>query len=184
MKNNPGDTPFTRSYWAAPGKLLAGEYPGDLNTAKAREKLAGLVQCGVRLVINLVEPGEKNRSGQPFVDYRPMLDDIAQRAGRSVRCERLSIRDNDVPTVDHMRKILDAIDAANAAGQIVFVHCWGGKGRTGTVVGCWLARHGLATGDAAVKRVKELTLASPYDFGPVPQTSAQCDLVRKWKTGL
>ena len=31
----------------------------------------------------------------------------------------------------------------------VYVHCWGGIGRTGTVVGCWLVRHGM-TGDEAL----------------------------------
>ncbi|MDP7066387.1 MAG: protein-tyrosine phosphatase family protein, partial [Acidimicrobiales bacterium] len=30
-------------------------------------------------------------------------------------------------------------------GRVVYVHCWGGFGRTGTVIGCWLRRHGLAT---------------------------------------
>lgn len=33
---------------------------------------------------------------------------------------------------------------ALAAGQTVYVHCYGGIGRTGTVVGCWLVRHGLS----------------------------------------
>lgn len=47
------------------------------------------------------------------------------------------------PTVDQMRAILDAID--RAAGSIVYVHCWGGHGRTGTVAGCYLVRHGQDT---------------------------------------
>ncbi len=31
------------------------------------------------------------------------------------------------------------------------MHCWGGVGRTGTVVGCWLVRHGLDDGDAIAR---------------------------------
>ncbi|MFZ5949388.1 MAG: fused DSP-PTPase phosphatase/NAD kinase-like protein [Candidatus Rifleibacteriota bacterium] len=31
-----------------------------------------------------------------------------------------------------------------AAGKPVYVHCWGGLGRTGVVVGCWSRRHGEA----------------------------------------
>ena len=104
-------------------------------------------------------------------------------AGRTIQFERLPIRDVDVPTVAQMQRILDTIDDANAAGQAVYVHCLGGKGRTGTVVGCYLARHGLAVGDAALDRLNELTKAAPYDFGPVPQTSAQCDFVRNWRQG-
>ena len=37
-----------------------------------------------------------------------------------------------------MRIILGALDTALKAGEIVYVHCWGGVGRTGTVVGCHL----------------------------------------------
>lgn len=88
-----------------------------------------------------------------------------------------------VPTVAQMQRILDTIDGANAAGQVVYVHCLGGKGRTGTVVGCYLARRGLAVGEAALERLKELTMAAPYDFGPLPQTSEQCAFVRNWRQG-
>jgi len=35
-----------------------------------------------------------------------------------------------------MHEILDTIDAALSAKRIVYVHCWGGVGRTGTVIGC------------------------------------------------
>jgi hypothetical protein len=124
--------PFDRSYWAVPDRLLAGYYPGDLDPAVAQRKLAGLVRCGVGLVINLMEPDEVNWNGKPFADYRPTLEALARTEGRAIRCERIPIRDADVPTVALMRTILDTIDHANAAGEIVYVHCLGGLGRTGT----------------------------------------------------
>ena len=40
-----------------------------------------------------------------------------------------------------MLAVLDAIDIALCEGHGVYIHCWGGVGRTGTVVGCWLKRH-------------------------------------------
>ena len=43
-----------------------------------------------------------------------------------------------------MVSILDAIDDSVKVGKPVYVHCWGGVGRTGMVIGCWLLRHGLA----------------------------------------
>jgi len=175
--------PFDRSYWAAPGRLLAGVYPGDSDPAEAQRKSAGLLRCGVGLVVNLMHTDEANRSGKRFVDYRPPLEALAREAGRVIQCERLPIPDMGVPAVAQMQEILDTIDDANAAGQVVYVHCWGGKGRTGTVVGCYLARHGLAVGEAALKRLSALTKAAPYDFGPVPQTSDQCAFVRNWEKG-
>lgn len=160
---------------------MAGCYPGDRDPAEAQQKLAGLVRCGVGVVVDLMHADEVDHAGQPFVDYRHALAEAARGAGRGVRCERLPIRDMEVPTSAHMRRILDTIDAANAAGDVVYVHCWGGKGRTGTVVGCYLARHGVAVGQAALVRLNELTRNVDYDFGPVPQTATQCDFVRDWK---
>jgi Swiss Army Knife protein, DSP-PTPase phosphatase domain len=173
--------PFQRSYWAVPGRLLAGYYPGDLDPALARRKLAALVRCGVELVMNLMEADEVNWLGTPFADYRPMLEGIAGAAGRAIRCEQMPIRDADVPTVAQMRTILDTIDSANDGGQIVYVHCLGGIGRTGTVVGCYLARHGIAVGTAALEHLNALAKGSPYNFGHVPQTRAQCNFVCGWK---
>ena len=163
--------------------MLGGAYPGHANPAEAQRKLTGLIRCGVGLVINLMHADEVNRNGEPFVDYRPPLEALARESGRSIQCQRLPIRDMGVPTVARMQEILDTIDQANAKGEIVYVHCWGGKGRTGTVVGCYLARHGLAVGDAALKRLIELTKAAPFDFGYVPQTPAQCAFVRTWGQG-
>jgi hypothetical protein len=182
MNQSPG-LPFKRAYWAAPGRLVAGCYPGGLDPEEARRKLQGLIACGVGRVLSLMEADEVGVGGKPFVDYRPLLEALAQEAGRVLQFERLPIRDMDVPSIAQMQKILDAIDHANSTGQVVYVHCWGGKGRTGTVVGCYLARHGLAVGEAALKRLNELTKAAPYDFGYVPQTAKQCDFVRNWRQG-
>ncbi len=78
-----------------------------------------MAQCGVRLIINLMEADEVNWSGRAFADYGPRLEALAKAAGRSICCQRMPIRDVDVPTVAHMRTILDAIDASNSAGKIV-----------------------------------------------------------------
>ena len=67
--------------------------------------------------------------------------------------ERHPIRDLSVPrSPQDMASILDALDEALEGGRNVYVHCWGGVGRTGTVVGCWLVRHGL-TGDQALAQI-------------------------------
>jgi protein-tyrosine phosphatase len=81
-----------------------------------------------------------------------------------------------------MVRILDDVDEAIARGQTAYVHCWGGIGRTGTVVGCWLMRHGLAGGDP-IARIAELRRDVSDARVPSPQTSAQRAMVRAWKRG-
>ena len=96
---------------------------------------------------------------------------------------RLSIRDLDVPrSRDEMSRILDEIDAALALGHTVYVHCWGGIGRTGTVVGCHLVRHGL-TGDEALAAIARLwpTMQKSHRRDRSPETAAQHAWVRGWR---
>ena len=59
-----------------------------------------------------------------------------------------------------MVSILATIRDEIAAGRPVYVHCWGGTGRTGTVAGCWLVEQGL-TGDEALRRIAELRRGTP-----------------------
>jgi len=62
------NVPFPRSYWVEPGKLLAGCYP-DEDDEESRRKLRGLVDCGIRQVVALMETDEKDYHGNPFVPY-------------------------------------------------------------------------------------------------------------------
>ena len=55
--------PFAQSYWVHDGLLCAGCYPGDLDPATRDAKLGGLLDCGIRRVISLMQPGETDYSG-------------------------------------------------------------------------------------------------------------------------
>ena len=77
-----------------------------------------------------------------LVPYDTWLELEARTAGLDVAYHRFPVTDLNVPTADGMRAILDCIDAAIDAGAPVYVHCWGGIGRTGTVVCCWLVERG------------------------------------------
>src|SRR5210317_1459142 len=136
--------PFNRSYWVVPGKLLAGGYPGSENPIEEETNLKGLIQAGIRHVISLMEPQEYNRPDDPFPPYVDHMESIAQKLKVSVTFDQISVKDFSVPTERQMVRILNQIDMCIKYDKPVFVHCWGGKGRTGTVVGCYLTRHGFA----------------------------------------
>jgi len=124
--------PTKSSYWVVPRLLLAGEYPGDPDPDKHRAKVQTLLDAGIRTFVNLMEEDETNRVGEPFVPY----DGLAKQLCPDVSCCRHAIRDLSAPTRAAMTAILDAIDDSLAAGRATYVHCWGGVGRTGTVVAC------------------------------------------------
>jgi len=132
--------PTSSSYWVVPGLLLAGACPGDPDADEHRAKVQALLDAGIRTFVNLMEEDETNYAGEPFVPYQ----DLAKQLCPDVRCYRHAIRDLSAPTRALMTAILDAIDDSLAAGSPVYGHCWGGVGRTGTVIGCWLLRHGHA----------------------------------------
>ncbi len=177
---DPTAKPFERCYWVVPRSLLAGCYPGELDPEAARIKLAGLLDSGIRHLIDLTEAGEHGRGGLPFTPYEPIIGGLAAAQGLRVIVERHAIPDMGVPAFAAMSRTLDAIDAAIAAGRPLYVHCWGGYGRTGTVVGCWLARHGHAVGAAALER---LALLRSGLRGESPQTAAQRAMITGWRQG-
>ena len=148
--------PFPRSYWVIPGKLLAGFYPGAKDPKEATTKLTALINSGIRHVINLMEPDERDISGHRFVPYDDLMESIAAKMRISVTFDQLPIKDLSVPTERHMTRILNQIDLCIKHGKPVYVHCLGGIGRTGTVVGCYLVRHGLATGKNVLEMIRDL----------------------------
>jgi len=152
--------PITWGYWVIERQFLAGAYPGSLDAAEHRLKVQTLLDAGVRTFINLTEPNEVGHNGSPFVPYEPVVEELSDGQPEKPQCLRFAIRDLSIPTRELMIGILDTIDVSFAAGRPVYVHCWGGVGRTGTVVGCWLLRHGLATHDNVIRVLDRLDTTS------------------------
>ena len=175
--------PFPRSYWVVPGKFLAGYYPGSRDPVTAENKLTSLLAYGIRHIVNLMEENERNFSGEIFVPYGGMLEEIAVRMNIPLEIVHKPIRDMDVPTVETMVLILDEIDRAIQHNQIVYLHCWGGRGRTGTVVGCYLARHGMGVGEDALELLSALRRKDPIFHLSSPETEVQAQFVRAWLEG-
>jgi hypothetical protein len=122
--------PFPRSYWVIPNKLLAGYYPGSKDPKEAATKFTALINAGIRHVINLMKPDERDISGQQFVPYDNLMESIAAKMGISVTFDQLPIKDLSVPTEHHMTRILNQIDLCIKHGKPAYVHCLGGIGRT------------------------------------------------------
>lgn len=166
--------PFANSYWVLPSRFLAGEYPGAFGMERARNHLDALLEAGLNTFINLTREDE-------LPDYAPLLIERAGYYEKDVRVHRLSIEDRGLPTRELMLDILNIIDDALDEGRNVYVHCWGGIGRTGTTVGCYLVRHGV-TGDEALAQLARWWATDPRRvfFRRTPETDDQVQFIRDW----
>jgi protein-tyrosine phosphatase len=155
-------------------QLLAGEYPGGRDWRGLRAGLRRLLEAGVTYFLDLTEEGEKG-----MVSYAPALRAEAREMGRAIEHRRMPISDFETPTAAQMRGILDALDAALADGHRVYVHCYAGIGRTGTVVGCYLVRHGRS-GQEALAELVRLRRGTALEGALSPVTDEQRKLVYEW----
>lgn len=175
--------PIENSYVVASSCLVAGEYPGSppsTSPSVATAKIGSFLDAGITAFLDLTDPADG------LADYAPALLQMASARGIEVTHERMIIRDNGICDATHMNRILDVIDSHLAEGRRVYVHCWGGVGRTGMVVGCWLVRHGR-DGEEALREVGALfrtvsakKVQDHAGWGS-PQTEPQRDVVRGWQ---
>jgi protein-tyrosine phosphatase len=167
-------------YPIQPGVLFGGEYPGDRKIKVARARLWSLVEMGVRTFIDLTSPADD------LSRYEQMLYELEQEAGARLHHISLPVPDMGVPdSTDAMRAILDAIRVSVAKRPAVYLHCWGGIGRTGTVAGCWLRECGIGP-DEALQQVQKLYVAhmpKARIHPESPQTDEQKEYIRSWQVG-
>lgn len=166
--------PISESYWVEPGRLLAGEYPGHFNVDQARRRIDALLEAGMDTFIDLTRQGELR-------PYSEILREQSHAYGVDARYHRFPIGDFGLPSTAQMRAILDQIDESLAAGRKVYLHCWGGIGRTGTAVGCFLVRHGLG-GEEALRQLAAWWQEVPKSriHPHSPETLEQMAFVRDW----
>ncbi len=178
MKTEQSAGPLPNSYWVRFGYFLAGAYPGAGSSAETRLALRGLLLAGVTLFLDLTERGEYG-----LEPYAPILQEESGLLGRLVEYRRIPIPDGEAPTIGDMVLILDAVDAAMAAGRTVYLHCFAGVGRTGMAVGCYLVRHGLK-GQAALQEVHRLRYGRRAWWKQPGLSMSQQAMVRNWAADM
>ncbi|MGI9432958.1 MAG: ADP-ribosylglycohydrolase family protein [Myxococcota bacterium] len=171
--------PLARTYWASPGAVLAGAYPGHLDEEQGIAHVRALLEAGVRRFLNLMEAREVDRQGRVFEPYEHVVEREAKRLGVKAECRRFPIVDMSVPSADTMDEIQAWIDESVDAALPIYVHCWGGRGRTGTAVGIHLVRHGQAEPDDFVDVIAHRRGADA-SRGASPENARQVAFVRSF----
>ncbi len=158
---------FAKSYWLVEDKILAGPYPYNPGAEKPLEFLHFLKAEGIDSFVDLTEEDE-------LTPYFKHLDD-------SIHYHRFPIEDYSICSHELMRTIQDHLKSELAAGRKIYLHCFGGIGRTGTVAGVFL----VESGHTGVEALQELALlfksSSNSAWTTAPETIEQRKMVENWK---
>lgn len=156
--------PLRRSYWVT-GSLVAGMYPGSRVAAVAQQKVRALCTTGITLFLDLTDPSDD------LEPYEQFLTGSARRSS-------LPVHDLEIPPASVVADALRLIDSEAVAGGITYVHCWGGIGRTGTIVGCWIAER--IGGPAALGCLADLRRGCSSAEAMSPAAATERRLVELW----
>lgn len=108
--------------------VWAGEYPRDLDDKTSVEKLWQFRQFGITHFIDLTEEDE-------LKPYEQLLWEGASH-------RRFPIEDGGIPdSTDSVRELIAYMrqTIADNPDAKIYIHCWGGVGRTGQIVASYLA---------------------------------------------
>ena len=162
---------FLHAWWVEPHRILAGEFPGHPSPRRAAAKIGLLLDAGIRTFVDLTTPDDR------LEPYEAMLSLAASERRLDVRRHNIGIPDLGVADDTVYDDLIALIRSESARGG-VFVHCWGGVGRTGTVIGCLLAADGLSYSEVH-SRLASLRSRTRKGGRDCPETSSQHSVLRR-----
>jgi protein-tyrosine phosphatase/ADP-ribosylglycohydrolase len=166
--------PLPGSYWVEPGRLLVGEFPGSRSRADTMDRLKQVLAAGITQFIDLTDPSE-------LPSYEALLP-FATPSGRRVQYMRESIPDHGVPgSTVTMERIVATLRNALDAGEVVYLHCRAGIGRSAMVAACYLVERGMKA-EAALDQLQKCwqQSAKSQHWVCVPETEDQYEYIREW----
>lgn len=151
--------------------LIAGQYPGAKESIAHAIKIVTLIEDGIDVIVNLMEEEELER----FTPYAPAIKFLKP----DIEIYNQPIADMDIPSVSELENILFIL--YQSSYKKVYVHCWTGDGRTGTVVGAYLVETGLNAKEA-LEQIRTQRQKTPFAYRPPLQTMEQVAVVisRNW----
>jgi len=170
---------------------MVGAYPASLDQALHERQISSILELGIRTFVCLQREydgsatEEQWRSGQRI---RPYIHDAAAMLGRRVESgKREEVKFVHCPIVDCdttadeiivelATNLLRRLDV----GETIYLHCWGGHGRAGTVASLLFGLLYGMDGLESMEYIQALhdTRRFPLDT-PSPQTQKQRDQVSR-----
>jgi hypothetical protein len=172
--------PISESYWVEPGRLLAGEHPGHWDESVTRRRIVGLLDAGMDVFIDLT------CSKEAVYPYRAQLKKVCSDRGITAEYVSHPLPENSVPRLaEDVTAVLRVIQSALERGERAYVHCNGGVGRTGMIIGCWLVERGFDPEGALDELTRRFaTMPKAKNCRLTPTSSLQAEWVENWERQL
>eukprot|EP00051_Salpingoeca_urceolata_P027272 m.480737 g.480737 ORF g.480737 m.480737 type:complete len:402 (-) comp21937_c0_seq1:2236-3441(-) len=146
--------PTRWSNWLVPGRVLIGRCPGSWGYCSEREtaeELASILACGIDTFVCLI--GEMHvgeyRASYPRVCEKQKMMTQGSPTPRPVKFVHFGIDDFDVASDPDTVAFVSELAARVRRGDRLYIHCYGGHGRTGIVAIALLsALYDLPTSDS------------------------------------
>jgi hypothetical protein len=138
--------PTTESNWVLPDRLMMGAYPASLCDDQHYEVSKRLLRCGIRTFVCLQDEYDHTATPEQWKlgqRIRPYIYDTAEILrtnesfeGSSQQLELLhvAIKDCSITMDQVVQELAEEVCYRLCMGESIYVHCWGGHGRTGTLV--------------------------------------------------
>eukprot|EP00931_Biecheleriopsis_adriatica_P055901 TRINITY_DN33137_c0_g1_i1.p1 TRINITY_DN33137_c0_g1~~TRINITY_DN33137_c0_g1_i1.p1 ORF type:complete len:341 (-),score=72.98 TRINITY_DN33137_c0_g1_i1:311-1291(-) len=149
--------PTEWSNWIIPGMLLCGPYPGALEDRRNDQRLKHILGKGVDTFVCLQDeldasiPEDAWRAG---MGLRPYYFDAERLSKKQLQWVQLPIPDGFVAPDDVTAELVVLIAELLLSGRIVYLHCYGGHGRTGVFACLVLSYLYRISATEALKRVQ------------------------------
>ena len=140
--------PHPRANYVIPGMLIQGSWPTHrgFSPSECHDALRSLAAAGVDVFVNLVTVREVRSSANYLQEYQLLRDNTQQL--------QLPIVDGQIAADDKLLKLATKCRKLLEAGNVLYVHCYGGHGRAGTLCALLLGQMYRIGGEEALERIQ------------------------------
>jgi hypothetical protein len=156
------------TWWGIEDQILCGEYP---YTAQASShKIEALIECGFDVFVDLTHPDDGLEQYQ---------GDLVLSTCDNLTIIKCPIPDDGVVDIKTYLNLITKIAVSMDQGEKIYIHCWGGVGRTATVMGGLLAVCKRWPAELIFQYMDQQREGTAKADRPAPYTAQQRDIVRE-----
>jgi protein-tyrosine phosphatase len=168
MKNN-----LLKFYEVIANQLFAGETISSLNLITRNSKMKQIFDLGITTIINLTEENEINFQGAALVSYDKDLIEFYEKSNKKIELIKFPIQDGNIPDKSDLNRLLEIIRSKIQLNEKIYIHCRGGIGRTGVIIGSILIDLKLVSKNDVLLKINDLKKKSLLPKRQSPETDKQ-----------